>query len=287
MARRGKTKRSRNWIFVINNWTPGDYMEVQSLQENCTYVICGKETGDSGTPHLQGYVRFKNPRTGSGLSRLLARAHWEIALGTPLENFAYCSKDGDFEEWGTRPLSPKEKGNQEKQRWLDARDAAIHGEIDSIPADIFVRHYGAIRSIMKDYMKPAEDLEGDEDLKVGLWIHGPAGVGKSSYARERYPNAYKKNINKWWDGYRGEESVIIDDWDPNHAVLRSHLKVWTDRYAFTAEIKGSSMSIRPKTVVITSQYPIEACFPDIESQQAIRRRCEVMHMTDLFNPVQH
>ena len=38
------------------------------------------------------------------------------------------------------------------------------------------------------------------------------------------------NLNKWWDGYSGEDVVIIDDFGPNPGVPHELLKHWTDKY---------------------------------------------------------
>jgi len=47
--------------------------------------------------------------------------------------------------------------------------------------------------------------------------------------------------NKWWDGYSGQRVVLLEDF--RHADLADYLKIWTDRYPFTAEIKGGT--VRP------------------------------------------
>lgn len=84
-------------------------------------------------------------------------------------------------------------------------------------------------------------------------------------------NLFIKPINKWWDGYKNQEIVLIEDWDKTHRILAHHIKIWADRYRFTGEMKGSSRVIRPKLIVITSNYRIDECFegPDID---AIKRR---------------
>lgn len=76
----------------------------------------------------------------------------------------------------------------------------------------------------------------------GIWIEGASGCGKSSTARKLYPDAYIKNCNKWFDGYSGEKSIIMDDVDDNHACLGHHLKIWTDHYGCRFEIKGGSVA---------------------------------------------
>lgn len=139
---------------------------------------------------------------------------------------------------------------------------------------ILIQHYSSVRNIAKDFMQDVADL----NYLPGLWIHGKAGCGKSRMARKYYPGAYLKNVNKWWDGYKGEDYVIIDDWDPSHDKVKYHLKIWADRYAFTAEIKGGAIKIRPKWIIITSQYHPYECFTDIQTFDAIKRRFVILNL---------
>jgi len=266
---------SRAWTFTLNNYTPEDLTSLEAYP--CVYIIYGREVGASGTPHLQGYIYNKHEKSLNTLRKLSGRAHWEIAKGSPQDNYNYCSKDGDFTERGTLPKTKRQQGEAEQERWKKAKESAISGDLSSVPDDIFVRYYRTLKEIAKDHMAKPEDAC---DL-TGIWIHGPAGCGKSRRARLEYPGAYFKMCNKWWDGYQSEDHVIIDDLDKKHDVLGHHLKIWSDRYSFLAETKGGALFIRPKTIVVTSQYSIEEIWPDQETRDALHRRFAVTNMTPL------
>lgn len=263
--------QSKHWCFTINNWTEEDEKDLGALEPLTTYLVVGKESGEEGTPHLQGYLVFEKVHDFSWIKKRLSRAHIEKARGTPEQASNYCKKEGDFYESGALPL---QKGDAEKKRWEDAKHAAIRGDLDSIPPDIYVRHYSTLKRIAFDH----QPMPADAGATTGVWIYGPPGVGKSRGARERYPGAYLKLCNKWWDGYTGEKYVIIDDFDTCHTVLSHHLKLWADRYAFSAEQKGSTIRIRPEVICITSNYKIEDLWTDQSVVEALKRRFKCIHM---------
>jgi len=76
--------RHRGWCFTLNNYTADEYAGVRSLhaRERTAYVCFAPEIAASGTPHLQGYVRFQNARGLSSVRIDIPRAHWEPAAGT-------------------------------------------------------------------------------------------------------------------------------------------------------------------------------------------------------------
>lgn len=89
--------RSRCWCFTLNNYTEKELSQCLSYfySKNFTFII-GKEVGDEGTPHLQGYLKNKNQISFSTLQKIMPRAHLEKALGNQKANYVYCSKSGDF-----------------------------------------------------------------------------------------------------------------------------------------------------------------------------------------------
>lgn len=88
-------KRGRKWCFTLNNYSENEITQIHKNLENEKYIF-GKEKGKSGTPHLQGYVEFKNAKSLDKMKKLIPRAHFEKALGTLEQNKKYCSKDGDY-----------------------------------------------------------------------------------------------------------------------------------------------------------------------------------------------
>lgn len=267
--------RSRAWCFTLNNYNQDEERILHEL--DCTYLVCGREVGELGTPHLQGYIYFKNARFSNGVQTILRRAHWEIARSDHAANRAYCTKDNNYFETGTLPMSNKRKGEVEQERWANAWKAAKKGDIDAIDYDIRFRHYSTIKAIAKDYMAKPIDLNGLDNW----WIYGEPGTGKSRSARLLYPESYMKACNKWWDGYQHEPNVIIDDYELDMGKTLGHyLKIWAQNQSFIAECKGGAMHIRPKRIIVTSNYSIEEVFAhDQVLVRAMKRRFKVEHIT--------
>ena len=85
------------WCFTLNNWKEEDISSiVPILREKCRLAIFGKEVGESGTPHLQGYLEFKSKSRPLGLFPV--KANWEKAKGDKASNIEYCSKE-DKNPW--------------------------------------------------------------------------------------------------------------------------------------------------------------------------------------------
>lgn len=267
----------KNWCYTLNNWDDTDVVRLKSTP--CKYHVIGNEVSDSGTPHLQGFIIFEKTKRFNAVRKLLGtRCHIEAMAGTSFQAAEYCRKDEDYWEQGDLPMDKAAIGKKEKKRWEEAWEHAKKGEVEEIDPDIRVRMYSTLKRIEKDYQTPVEDAP---DV-TGEWIWGVAGVGKSRLARQENPGAYTKAVNKWFDGYQGEEVVIIDDIDPSHNYIAYYLKIWSDRYAFIAEIKGGGVRIRPKKIIVTSQYPIEEVFQEEATREALNRRFKVRHLVD-FN----
>ena len=238
--------RSRNFCFTTNNYVDTTFEDTL----DCVYIIYGKEVASTGTPHLQGFVSFKNAKSLKAVIKLMTPRHVEDAV-TITSAIEYCKKDGDFTERGVKPKTAKEKGDSEKRRWKDAFIAASEGRDDDIPYDIRFKHDLAIKRIRSNHLRQ-QVLSDTEDRH--LWYYGASGTGKSRKARTDHPNAYLKMCNKWWDGYDHEDVVIIEDFDQRHEKVVHHLKLWADRYPFPAEVKGGCLKIRPRLVIVTSNY---------------------------------
>lgn len=264
--------RKRSFVFTLNNPSDTDEQRIQGIAHR--YLCYGREVAPTtGTRHLQGYICFDNGKTVSAVRRLLTGCHVEIARGSPTQCRDYCTKDADYFEDGQLPIEPAKKGELEQQRWRDARTNAIAGELDEIPDQIFVQHFNTIRSIAAHYAPESVSLPE----VCGVWLFGTSGTGKTEAVRQRFPGAYCKMPNKWWDGYdvrsREHRVVYLDDVDPQHVRWIPHfLKIWGDKHPFRGEAKGTTLNLRPRVFIVTSQYRIEEMGFNPEDCAAIARR---------------
>lgn len=137
------TTRSRAWCFTCNNYT---YLDMREIIEtgNQRYIIIGFEVGKKGTSHLQGYVYFANAVTFQSLNdHNSTRFHWEQAKGTPEQNQTYCSKTGNYLEFGELPI----KGHAS---WESIEDAMKDPMINPRLYVQYKKHYKEIINMSKE-----------------------------------------------------------------------------------------------------------------------------------------
>jgi len=269
-------KRSRGWCFTINNYDEEDTDWCYSLagDEEITYCVVGKEVGESGTPHYQGYIYWRNKKSFQQMKTMHAEAHWEIQRGTIKQAANYCTKDGDFFEHGTMPMDDKQKGECGKQSIQERWALAKEGRFEELPPE----QLNIYRKIFDEHRV----VKNRNELK-NLWITGKARCGKSSSVRAKYgdENVYSKPMNKWWCGYKYQKVALIEDVDPRNAKeMYFHLKIWADHYKFIAETKGGHVDIRPEVVIVTSQYTIDQCFDDLATANAMKGRFTILNMAE-------
>lgn len=266
--------RHRHFVFTLNNYTDKDETKLCALAEKTNYIVWGYENAPStGTPHLQGFVSFANPRTCAAVAKAIG-GHIEPARGTPEEAANYCKKEGIFFEAGEVPIH-SDAGGRERERWDLVRRLAERGEFENIPSDIFIRYFGALQRIRAFYI--SQNPPGDLESLPNYWLKGQTGTGKSRSVRDacraRGIRLYLKEASKWWDGYDAESVVLIEEFGPQHRdLLAAHLKIWADHYQFRCEFKGGSVVIRPKQIIITSNWDMGTIFHlEGELQPLLRR----------------
>lgn len=289
-------KRASCWCFTLNNYTEGELAELSVLGSSgdVKYMVVGKEVGEQGTPHLQCFVQLTTKRSFGVLTKQMlpkrcGNVRAMYAKSNPFACFEYCSKDGDFIEYGTRPV-PRGVPGRARQAidYQSAIQLAKDDQLSDIDPGLFVRYYTTFHRIRDSAPRQVDNLTGCS----GLWIHGPPGTGKSTYVRDKFGESlFIKPITKWWCKYRGQRFVLLDDVDRQHKDWIGYfLKIWADKFPFPAETKGSQFAgqdglIRPELIVVTSNYSIVELFASVDSSlcQAIMDRFKVIHMDRVRN----
>lgn len=262
--------------------------------------------------HIQAYVGFHKAVYFSALKKALPSAHIEAARGTRRQNLKYCSKDdtrcteAQMNAWcasvNTPPVTSgpywSHKDGDRQWRLVDtvttsnlaqAAQLVADGATDRqvaqrFPTTFVQSHRGlqALRMALGDSRTPGPVYVSH------LW--GTTGMGKThgavAYLRdvcklsaEEYFIWSPKGTGNWWDGYQGQDYVIIDELDVGSIPIDQLLRITdTQGLPFRVPVHGGQMSLRAHNFIITSNKPLEQLYPlsdrgvSIEQLDALRRR---------------
>jgi len=201
---------SKHWCFTLNNYTAGEEQLLADILESdhVEYGIYGHETGEAGTPHLQGYVVFSQRKRLAQVKALLGqRYHLERTRGTPKEASDYCKKEGDFNEYGTLPASTNSKAGKWEQltTWVESLEERP-SEPDlyrKFPGLMGPQRRGVLALVDALFKQPSRqvgsprdgwqrelesELDGEpDDRSIHFLVDGDGNSGKSWFA-----NYYRK-----------------------------------------------------------------------------------------------
>jgi hypothetical protein len=277
------SQQLRNLVFTWNN-PPADHERLLREKMSIGYIIYQLERGESGTNHLQGYIELSQ-RLRFNVLRKWYPWHIEKRRGHQDDAIAYCSKEdtrieGPW-EWGKRK-------SQGKRTDIDSAYAAVRNgqtklEITENFATVDAKYFKALdrlRTLLQE-----QSTRTFRSLRVTvLW--GDAGTGKTRKAVSESNNYYILNQpggqNLWWDGYEGQEHLIIDDFS-GWIKYRLLLKI-LDGYQLRLSIKGGFTYAQWTKVTLTSNkspkewYPLKGMTPELR-----RRLNEVIHFEGTFS----
>lgn len=258
---------SRNYCFTINNPTTDNLV----FPEQVKYGIYQPETGENGTPHLQGYMELDNGYRIAALKKWggdWARAHYEPRGGTREQAREYCTPEhiekngktkaenggvrGPYVEHGSFKTEQGKRTDLLGATNLASKTKSLKRVAEEYPTE-FVRH-------AKGFEKLIEVLGPEpRDFKTQVYVfYGSPGAGKSRMAtRLSGDQAFylTRGIGGavWWDGYEGHKDVIIDEfygWLGYDFMLRL-----LDRYPMRVQVKGGTREFVSKRIFITSNKP--------------------------------
>jgi hypothetical protein len=246
------------------------------LPNGVSWIKGQLEQGEGGYLHWQVCVAFPKKVTLSKLKDIFGQeVHAEGTRSTAAEDYVWKDDSciGHRFELGQKSI----RRNSDKD-WDAVLTSAKRGRWEDIPADILIRCYGNLKKIHVDSLVP------EEQVREVFVFWGETGAGKSRRAWDEASfDAYPKDPNsKFWDGYRGQENIVIDEF--RGAISISHMLRWLDRYPTIVEVKGSSVVFKAKRIWITSNISPDDWYPtlDSETKAALRRRfTSVIHFVSL------
>lgn len=280
-------KKPVHYSWVSFNFEDGqDEKLVQFYEKYCKYLAWGIEIcPTTKNKHRQGHIWLRSGNTMTALQKYNKKIGLTMQIKgirkSAIANITYCAKDGEHTVYGEPPAQGKRSDIvafiADAQANPKKRKIDVLLEFPTLYCK-YPRYVNELRMLISKANRQKYNLQHDNDHWPNLWVCGPPGCSKSRDFQEAADPPYLKMQNKWWDGFDNEDVVLIEDFDMN--VLGGLMKIWADRYSFPAETKGGTIWIRPKQIIVTTNYTIEELFPhDPKLCRAINRRFIVR---DLF-----
>lgn len=275
----------RNMPFTWNNY-PENWRDHLCDLKNVEWLLAADEVAASGTPHIQGFVRWTNRgKTFAGAQKAIPGCHFLEMHGTFQHQRDYIcgpyEKDGkvkpardDYIEIGTQP-------EQGKRNDLIAFKKAIkekrpRTELADEHTMVMAKYPKFEHTLREIYMEDEAHRRYEEGKSPEVIVHwGETRTGKSRLVWEgRNRDVFKIRAEKkqWFDGYTHQKILLIEEFRGQMDV--SFFLDITDRYPVHVEIKGGWTWLCIDTIYICTNMDPDDWYigEDARTREAVKRR---------------
>lgn len=145
-----------------------------------------------------------------------------------------------------------------RMRWSSIRTLAEEGDWQGLSnqyTEEYIRYRDHLERIHEDFNSKPVAL--DKIINEWHWSES-CGMDKFVQVYDKYPGAYKVDESNGWNGYLNEETVIVEC-IPRNLNGFHWVKSWASPYPFPCVRDGATQYIRPKRIVVISNYsPVDA-----------------------------
>jgi hypothetical protein len=298
VSKKQGSPKGRKWCFDIF-YTKKDSDEIicdidwesiyKEYSDIIRYLVVQKERGEENKRlHWQGYIQLYNQHRRRSIQRLTTKLkikHWcELAKGCAGSNRDYCTKlktsqgSNDRFEFGTPCTQGARTDLEDIKKRLD--DGGTMLEIANNHFGDFIRYHSGFRKYKELVDKELRKHNREVDVEV---ISGPTGAGKSWNTVGKDLDAFVmdfQNGTEWWDGYNGEKTIIIEEY--NNDIKITRLLRILDSYRLRLPIKGGFTYANWNKVIITTNLTSDEFHPKAkpEHRAALTRR--INRFTNLY-----
>lgn len=215
--------RAKHWCFTLNNYTDEDVDRIIENSEYYAYIVFGKEVGESGTPHLQGFVSFPERVRRNHCIERIGQAHFTVARSVD-DSIKYCKKDGDFIEIGVKPVSQGQRNDLEAFKVAVAQGCQDMKKLRNDFSDVVAKYPKFCQDYVQDHaprklveafpLRPwqsalYEQLKREPDSRSIFFIVDPVGnAGKSWFGH--YYAFLHSNAQVMLPGKKADMAYTLD-----------------------------------------------------------------------------
>ena len=256
-------------------------------------VVCKEDHHETDGTHLHAWIKMKTLQKTRNWSSFFdwngIHGNYQKVTVNPrsiADTVTYVTKDGDFEAWNCNVDEIKKADKSHSRKYNNEIILTTNLEDLVDQGIISVEKLPVIRRGKDEYFLSKKP--GYTRNTKGIWLWGDAGVGKTKWCERfgKYVGSfYEKPCNKWFDGYKDEEVIIMDEVKNNVLIRSGYLMKWADNSPCKGEVKGGMRWLRHRYFLVTSNdNPEDLCrdehgFINQADWEPLARRFKFIHVT--------